>query len=88
MIIYFINVIFHCIILSGIFAIGEINSGYIGDTGSTAGSRKSLNLHPILLMPQPMTEADRFSELSARTNRSKSSFHRPHFGSGIQNFQL
>ena len=31
--------------------IGEINSGFIGDTHSLAGSRKSANLQPVLLMP-------------------------------------
>lgn len=67
---------------------GEINNGYIGDTGSTAGSRKSLNLHPVLLMPQPMTEVDRFSEFSGRTGRSKTSMYRPDYSSNIQNFQL
>lgn len=67
---------------------GEINSAYIGDTGSTAGSRKSLNLHPVMLMPQPMTEIDRFSEISTRTGRSKVSTYRPDYMSNVQNFQL
>lgn len=67
---------------------GEINSAYIGDTGSIAGSRKSLNLHQVLRMPQPMTEIDRFSEISARTGRSKISTYRPDYMSNVQNFQL
>ena len=70
------------------FFVGEMNNGFIGDGGSIAGSRKSLNLHPVLLMPQPMTEIDRFSELSGRTSRSKPSVYRPEYNSNIQNFQL
>jgi hypothetical protein len=35
---------------------GEINSGFIGDSQSLAGSRKSLNLlhgQPVVMMPHP-----------------------------------
>lgn len=68
---------------------GEVNGGFVGDAQSVAGSRKSLNLHPVLLMPQPhQPDADRFSEFSNRTGRSKSSAYRPEYGSSIQNFQL
>ncbi|XP_039276231.1 LHFPL tetraspan subfamily member 3 protein, partial [Nilaparvata lugens] len=67
---------------------GEVNGGFLGDTQSMAGSRKSLNLHPVLLMPQPGHEADRYSEFSNRTGRSKSSAFRPEYGASIQNFQL
>ncbi|RZF42900.1 hypothetical protein LSTR_LSTR014906 [Laodelphax striatellus] len=66
---------------------GEVNGGFLGDTQSMAGSRKSLNLHPVLLMPQP-GEVDRYSEFSNRTGRSKSSGFRPEYGTSIQNFQL
>ncbi|XP_067001640.1 LHFPL tetraspan subfamily member 3 protein [Anabrus simplex] len=72
---------------------GEVNGGFVGDAQSVAGSRKSLNLHPVLLMPQPHHhhqpgEADRFSEFSNRTGRSKSSAYRAEYASSIQNFQL
>ncbi|XP_047117968.1 LHFPL tetraspan subfamily member 3 protein [Schistocerca piceifrons] len=68
---------------------GEVNGGFVGDAQSVAGSRKSLNLHPVLLMPQPHgPEADRFSEFSNRTGRSKASGYRPEYASSIQNFQL
>jgi hypothetical protein len=74
----------------GVFA-GEVNGGFVGDAQSVAGSRKSLNLHPVLLMPQPHHpggEADRFSEFSNRTGRSKSSAYRAEYASSVQNFQL
>ncbi|KAJ8873283.1 hypothetical protein PR048_026917 [Dryococelus australis] len=73
---------------------GEVNNGYVGDAQSVAGSRKSLNLHPVLLMPQPPHptlqpgDADRFSEFSNRTGRSKNSGFRPDYASSVQNFQL
>ncbi|XP_075216132.1 tetraspan membrane protein in hair cell stereocilia [Lycorma delicatula] len=66
---------------------GEINGGFLGDAQSVAGSRKSLNLHPVLLMPQP-GDVDRYSEFSNRTGRSKSSGFRPDYSTSIQNFQL
>ena len=40
----------------GHFLGGEINSGFIGDSQSLAGSRKSLNMlhgQPIVMMPHP-----------------------------------
>ncbi|KAL1110483.1 hypothetical protein AAG570_008011 [Ranatra chinensis] len=65
---------------------GEVNGGFMGDGQSMAGSRKSLNLHPVLLMPQP--DMDRYSEFSNRTGRSKSSAYRAEYASSMQNFQL
>ncbi|CAH1710474.1 LHFPL tetraspan subfamily member 3 protein [Aphis gossypii] len=70
---------------------GELNSGYLGDSSaSMAGSRKSLNLQPVMLMPQPMMDQDRFSEFSNRTGRShKGAMYRPEYASSsIHNFQL
>nr|CAD7567394.1 unnamed protein product [Timema californicum] len=76
---------------------GEVNNGFVGDAQSVAGSRKSLNLHPVLLMPQPPHsahphhqpgDADRFSEFSNRTGRSKTSAYRADYASSVQNFQL
>lgn len=66
---------------------GEVNGGFMGDAQSVAGSRKSLNLHPVLLMPQP-GDADRYSEFSNRTGRSKTSAYRAEYASSMQNFQL
>ena len=46
------NVLFILVIFLG----GEINSGFIGDSQSLAGSRKSLNMlhgQPIVMMPHP-----------------------------------
>ncbi|XP_073993767.1 tetraspan membrane protein in hair cell stereocilia [Rhodnius prolixus] len=66
---------------------GEVNGGFMGDAHSMAGSRKSLNLHPVLLMPQP-GEMDCYSEFSNRTGRSKSSAFRNDYSSSMHNFQL
>uniref|UniRef100_A0A8D8XJS5 Lipoma HMGIC fusion partner-like 3 protein n=2 Tax=Cacopsylla melanoneura TaxID=428564 RepID=A0A8D8XJS5_9HEMI len=68
---------------------GEINNAY-GDNNSVAGSRKSLNLHPVMLMPQGVHEQDRFSEFSNRTTNSKSSrYARPENPSSLnKNFQF
>ncbi|KAL0279230.1 UNVERIFIED_CONTAM: hypothetical protein PYX00_000837 [Menopon gallinae] len=66
---------------------GDMNGPYICDTQSLAGSRKSLNIHPVLMMPQP-SDMDRYSEFSNRTGRTKSSAYRPSYPSSIQNFQL
>lgn len=66
---------------------GEVNGGFMGDAHSVAGSRKSLNLHPVLLMPQP-GDTDRFSEFSNRTGRSKASAFRPEYATSMHNFQL
>ncbi|KAE8746136.1 hypothetical protein FOCC_FOCC007137 [Frankliniella occidentalis] len=86
---------------SGSLYKGEVNNGFLGDAQSVSGSRKSLNLHPVLLMPQPQhmgmgpghlmhpgADTDRFSEFSNRTGRSKSSAYRAEYASSIQNFQL
>lgn len=86
---------------SGSLYKGEVNNGFLSDAQSVSGSRKSLNLHPVLLMPQPQhmgmgpghlmhpgADTDRFSEFSNRTGRSKSSAYRAEYASSIQNFQL
>ncbi|KAK8390124.1 hypothetical protein O3P69_012987 [Scylla paramamosain] len=65
---------------------GQMNTGFVGDAGSLAGSRKSLNLQPVMLMPHP--DHDRFSEFSHHTARSKNSPYRAHYASSVQNFQL
>lgn len=65
---------------------GQMNTGFVGDAGSLAGSRKSLNLQPVMLMPHP--DHDRYSEFSHHTARSKNSPYRAHYASSVQNFQL
>lgn len=61
---------------------GELNTAY--DTSSVSGSRKSLNLHPVLLMHPP--QDDTYSQFSQRTAtaRSKGS----HYHGSMHNFQL
>lgn len=67
---------------------GEVNSAFMADNQSTA-SRKSMNLQPVMLIPQPGHEADRFSEYSHRTTRSKSApNYRSEYSTSMHNFQL
>jgi len=68
---------------------GEVNGGYIGDNHSIGGSRKSLNLQPVMLMPHG-PEGDRYSEYSHRTGRSNQSPFRggPYSPNVQHNFQL
>lgn len=64
---------------------GEMNNGFLGDAVSVAGSRKSLNLHPVLLMHPG--QDDTYSQFSQRTvPRSTHSGHYSH--SMHHNFQL
>ncbi|XP_076259709.1 tetraspan membrane protein in hair cell stereocilia [Rhynchophorus ferrugineus] len=66
---------------------GEMNSGYISDGASVAGSRKSLNIHPVLMM-RPGQD-DTYSQFSQRTvPRSIHSGHYSHPHSLRRNFQL
>jgi len=75
---------------------GEINAGYLGDNHSLAGSRKSLNLQPVMLMPHGPPppghqDGDRYSEFShSRTARSNQSPFRggPYSPNVQHNFQL
>ncbi|KAH7947420.1 hypothetical protein HPB52_011815 [Rhipicephalus sanguineus] len=78
---------------------GEVNSAFMADNQSTA-SRKSMNLQPVMLMPQPggglapsQHDADRFSEYSHRTTRSKGGQtaapnYRSEYSTSMHNFQL
>ncbi|CAB4058530.1 LHFPL [Lepeophtheirus salmonis] len=43
---------------------GEINPGFVGDTQSIAGSRKSVNLQPVMMLPHPLHDVDGYSEFS------------------------
>ncbi|XP_066249454.1 LHFPL tetraspan subfamily member 3 protein [Euwallacea similis] len=66
---------------------GEMNSGYVSDSASIAGSRKSLNIHPVLLVPPG--QDDTYSQFSQRTvPRSIHSGHYSHPHSLHRNFQL
>lgn len=59
---------------------GDVNGAFLGDNASVAGSRKSLNLHPVLLMHPG--QDDTYSQFSQRTvPRSIRSGHYsyPHF---------
>lgn len=76
----------HVINFHLLFFLDDVNGPYL-DAQSLAGSRKSLNIHPVLMMPQP-GDVDRYSEFSNRTGRTKSSAYRGGYPSSIQNFQL
>jgi hypothetical protein len=67
---------------------GEINSGFIGDNQSLSGSRKSMNLQPVMLMPHGPGELDRYSEYSQRTGRSNPSINLGQYPNIQHNFQL
>ncbi|KAK0161632.1 hypothetical protein PV327_010085 [Microctonus hyperodae] len=54
---------------------GEVNSGYVNEVQSVAGSRKSLSLRPVLLVASP--EQDRYSELSRAKSHSHHSLCSP-----------
>lgn len=64
---------------------GEMNNGFIADGASVAGSRKSLNLHPVLLMHPG--QDDTYSQFSQRT--VPRSTHSGHYSHPMHhNFQL
>jgi hypothetical protein len=80
---------------------GEYNSGFIGDSQSLSGSRKSLGpLQPVMMMPHPgnpgppppMHQDDGYSEFGHRNgNGGSPPYNRSPYGAGqpnIQNFQL
>lgn len=64
---------------------GEINAAY--DSSSVAGSRKSLNLHPVLLMHPHPAQDDTYSQFSQRTATARSKASQYRSGS-MHNFQL
>lgn len=66
--------------------LGEVNSAFMADSGS----RKSLHLQPVMIMPGSGGDQERFSEYSHRTGRShksgiQSNGYHP---STFNNFQL
>lgn len=60
----------------------------MNDAQSLTGSRKAHNMQPVMLMQPGPGEADRYSEFSNRTGRSKASGYRGDYSSSVQNFQL
>lgn len=71
-----------------VFFSGEVNGAFLNDAQSLTGSRKAHNMQPVMLMQPGPGEADRYSEFSNRTGRSKVSGYRGEYSSSVQNFQL
>lgn len=76
---------------------GEINNAYLTDAASVAGSRKSMNLQPVLLVTQPphhhhqqqhhhMSNGD--DTISQFSSRTASRYSRPDFHNSMHQFQL
>lgn len=68
---------------------GEVNNAYITDAVSLAGSRKSLNLQPVLLVSPPHHMAageDTISQFSSRTPNHR--YNRPDYHNSMHQFQL
>jgi len=63
---------------------GEVNNAYLTDAISIAGSRKSLNLQPVLLVAPPHHD-DSISQFSNRTNNR---YNRPDYHHSMHHFQL
>lgn len=64
-----------------------MNGAFLGDSASVAGSRKSLSVHPVLLVHPG--QDDTYSQFSQRTmSRSIHSGHYSHPHSLQRNFQL
>lgn len=74
----------HCIHL------GEVNNAYLTDAVSIAGSRKSLNLQPVLLVAPPhhMSAANGDDSISQFSNRTSNRYNRPDFHNSMHHFQL
>lgn len=72
---------------------GEVNSAFVGDTQSLTGSRKSLSLQPVMMMPHgpPPPMEDGYSEFGQRPggrSHPNSPYRTNPYGAPIQNFQL
>lgn len=68
---------------SSLYKGGEVNNAYITDVNSIQGSRKSLNLKPVLLVTPPhhhQISEDTISQFSSRTgtNRFQNPMHNHH----------
>lgn len=69
---------------------GEVNNAYLTDAVSIAGSRKSLNLQPVLLVAPPhhMGTSNGDDSVSQFSNRTSSRYNRPDFHTSMHHFQL
>lgn len=69
---------------------GEVNNAYLTDAVSMAGSRKSLNLQPVLLVAPPhhMNGQNGDDSVSQFSNRTPSRYNRPDFHNSMHHFQL
>lgn len=69
---------------------GEVNNAYLTDAVSIAGSRKSLNLQPVLLLnpPHHMANGNGDDSISQFSNRTSSRYNRPDFHNSMHHFQL
>lgn len=69
---------------------GEVNNAYLTDAVSMAGSRKSLNLQPVLLVAPPhhMTGVNGDDSVSQFSNRTPSRYNRSDFHNSMHHFQL
>lgn len=63
---------------------GEVNNAYITDAHSIAGSRKSLNLQPVLLVAPPHHASE--DTISQFSNRTGNRYNRPDYHNSIHQF--
>ena len=87
---------------SSTFFPGEIKGAFINVNQSLAGSRKSMNFPPVVMVPHPSSglglpppppppmspPIDAYSEFSQRNRSQLPSPHRNPYATSIQNFQL
>lgn len=66
-----------------LFVTGEVNNGFVGDGQSLSGSRKSLSLQPVMMLPQVQTMANGDEQFSDFGHRARNPY-----APNIQNFQL
>uniref|UniRef100_A0A1L8D9H4 Uncharacterized protein n=2 Tax=Nyssomyia neivai TaxID=330878 RepID=A0A1L8D9H4_9DIPT len=69
---------------------GEINNAYLTDVASIAGSRKSLNLQPVLLVAPPHHMGGQHGDdtISQFSSRTPSRYNRPEYHNSMHQFQL
>lgn len=86
--IYFFTI--HLSFFQNCILTGEVNNAYLTDAVSIAGSRKSLNLQPVLLVAPPhhMGNSNGDDSVSQFSNRTSSRYNRPDFHNSMHHFQL
>ncbi|GAB0096290.1 Lipoma HMGIC fusion partner-like protein [Sergentomyia squamirostris] len=69
---------------------GEINNAYLTDVASISGSRKSLNLQPVLLVGPPHHMGGQHGDdtISQFSSRTPSRYTRPEYHNSMHQFQL